>query len=225
MLSPKLVLWLGWGLAGTFFGTTAFLAWRHLLPGPGVGEEKVVKIKEGTSGPINPEPVRFVKYVLVRDKLLRPTMAGGMNDLCSYEYRGGFVDCWLEAESDGKKEALGRISGDQLRKQVQKWSPELENNVHGNIYWDPFASGPDDVNLLVTATADESPALATHFEVRRGVTHRQKEKVFWKKGEELLSIQGPTDSLLRRNEEMELCFFNYQGGKLRLMCKLASYAP
>jgi hypothetical protein len=256
MSSSRFRLWLGWGLACAFFGTTAFLAWQQLRPGPGVTAENLAKIKEGmpveeverilgpgrpghgpllssqlqeapksavwkhwtrlktgqegwedvyvfafvngrlaanswaTSRPVNPEPVRYVRQIFTLDKMLRPTMAG---DFClAYEYRGGFVDCWVEAVTGGKKETVGQISGQQLRKNVPNWTVELENNTHGQIFWDPFSSGSDDLNLVVTATADVGQGLDTNFEIQRGVNQGSKKKwtPFWLRGSDSLRSKG-----------------------------------
>jgi hypothetical protein len=284
MPSSKFGPWLGWSLACVFFGTTAFLAWQQLQPGPGVQSENLGRIKEGmpleqverilgplhssllaqapksavwkhwtrlktdqegwedvfslafvdgrlartwtTSKPTNPEPDRFVKEVFSLDKLLRPTMGGG-DFILAYEYRGGFVDCWLEASWGERKEAFGQIFGMEFRKKVRKWTAEMENNVHGNIYWDPFSSGSDDINLLVTATADEAQGLLTNFKVQRGVNHGLMEKwTSFGKGEPLTSVHGPEPNyLLVPNEERILYTYKYQDGEIRLMCKLAAAGP
>jgi hypothetical protein len=283
MQRSRIPLWLGWGLACVFLGTTVLLMWRQSRPTPGVTDENLQKIKSGmslqeverilgpgkpgrgplsatpvdeglksadwkywinpkspkenwesafvcafvddrltsdwvTTGTIKGEPNRSIKQVFSIDKLLQPDMG---EDRLIYEYRGGFIDCWVEVVIDGKKEVVGLISSRQLRKKGQKLRADEENDVHGQILWNPTSSGPKDLTLLVTATADEQQGLGTTIGLQRGMNRLVKEK--WPKlwnEKEWSSFHGPETSTLTPGEEKLLFAYQSPGGERRLMCKL-----
>ncbi len=206
MFRSRIPYWLGWGLACVFLGMTVLLLWR---PPKDVA----------TSRPINPEPDRFVKQIFSFDKLLQPNMG---EERLIYEYRGGYIDCWMEVVTDGKKEVVGLISNQQLRKEGQKMPADSENNVHGQIFWDPASLGAKDLTFLVTATADYAQGLGTSIGLQRGMNHLVKEKYpeLWNGKQLGTSWHGPETSTLVPGEEKLLYAFQLTGGEIRLLCKL-----
>jgi hypothetical protein len=282
MHRARILLWLGWGLAVVFLGTTVLVVWQQSRPVAGVTSDSLQKIKEGMSlhdveqllgagrpgpgplasmvveqgpesavwkhwsnpkpsqdgwedvyalafvndrlaktwsisRPINPGPVRFVKQIFSFPKLLQPPMS---EDRLIYEYRGGYVDCWVEVVADGQKEVIGLISHEQLREKREKLTADVEDNTHGLIFWDPTGSGPKDLTLLVTATTHQAQGLVTTSELKQGLNHRIKEKWPELYGKWHGSFHGPESSLLTPGKEILLYALKSKAGEMRLMCKL-----
>jgi hypothetical protein len=169
--------------------------------------------------PNNPEPVRFVKPDFSSDKLLK-LLQPQMGDARKfYQYRGGYIDCWVEVATNGKKEVVSLVSNEQLRMKRQKMTVEMESEVYGQIIWDYKSLEPNDLTLLVTATGHQAQGFETTTGVQRGTNHLIKEKWpdLWN-GNVLEGFQDT--STLTQGEEKLLYAIKLTDGEIRLMCKL-----
>jgi hypothetical protein len=156
------------------------------------------------------------------DKLLQPNMG---EFRLIYQYRGGYIDCWVEVASNGKKEVVGLVSNEQLRMKGQEITTEMEDEVYGQIFWDPKSLGPKDLILMVTATGRRAQGFETTTGVQRGTNHLIKEKWpnLWNRiwnGKSVAAF-GPENSTLTAGAAKLLHAYKLTGGEIRLMCKLA----
>ena len=99
-----------------------------------------------------------------------------------YEYRGGYIDCWVEVAAGGKREVIALISAQEMRKKVDEHYAKLgrkipAEHVRGYIFWDPDSLGQDDPTLGVTCIAADGIELNPPLVVK-GTNHLIAEK--WK---------------------------------------------
>ena len=138
-----------------------------------------------------------------------------------YEYRGGYVDCWVEVAAGGKKEVIALISAEEVRKQVDDHYAKLGRkipapHVRGYIFWDPDSRGENDPTLGVTCIAADGIELNPPIVVK-GTNHLIAEK--WKDHTLQTWSTGLQNGALPPGEEKVLEAPRFSFGEQRLMVK------
>ncbi len=138
-----------------------------------------------------------------------------------YEYRGGYVDCWVEVAAGGKPEVIALISAQEMRTKVDEHYAKLgrkipAEHVRGYIFWDPDSLGPNDPTLGVTCIAADGIELNPPI-VIKGTNHLIAEK--WK--DHILQTWSTElqNGALPPGEEKRLEAPRFSFGELRLMVK------
>jgi hypothetical protein len=168
--------------------------------------------------PLDPQPVLFVEQSIVAKGEGRELLPPEALRLCDgFEYRGGYIECWIEVESEGKKEVVARISTQEMFQHDAATWPYQVPLIHGHIFWEPESAGEDDVALLVTGTFDAPGLGTTKIKVEKGTNHQIKEK--WSRLGNIVLTEGSGSQELAVGEEKRILAYKLTGGYLRLMCK------